>query len=52
MSKDFEAGIARSRAKEQNTQKGGRGMGAAKQLKRGSGNPTKGGGINRATKSK
>lgn len=49
-----EAGLARIRAKETNSQKQGRGKDAAtpKLMHRGDSNPTKGGGINRATQGK
>jgi len=48
---EFEAGLARIRSKESNQQKQGRGADAAipKMKLRGDNNPTKSGGINRAT---
>ena len=51
---EFGAGLARIRAKESNTQSQGRGKDAAtpKLKMRGDKNPTKGGGINRATQGK
>jgi hypothetical protein len=52
MGKDFESGLARARSKEKTNQPQGRSGGGTMKLGMKGGNPTKGGGINRATKGK